>query len=251
MNKRESNLVLRGKIIGLYESNIAKLQIARQLGTSVQTVRKWVKRHEEDGNLCDRPSPAKPRKTTQQQDREIVTCVQTNPFTNAKQIKRELQLEVTTTTIRRRLREAGYHHRKPALKEKLREQHRTARLSFANEHIEKDITYWSNVIFTDEKTFCSTNHGGLHCYRLNNTRYEPSNIFEEARSGHVTCNVWGWINYFTLGELTPITGKFNSDAYLEILEEVFLPSVRSYLFPDQTKILYVQDNSPVHTAKRV
>ncbi|KAL7634884.1 UNVERIFIED_CONTAM: hypothetical protein RMT77_015261 [Armadillidium vulgare] len=116
MNRKESNLVFRRKIVKLFEANIPKLQIARQLGTSVQTVRKWIKRHKEDGNLRDRPSPAvKPRKTTRQQDLEIVNSVQTNPFTNAKQIKRELQLEVTTTTIRRRLREAGY---KTGLKEK-------------------------------------------------------------------------------------------------------------------------------------
>ena len=103
-----------------------------------------------------------------------------------------------------------------------------------------------------KKTFCSTNHGRLHCWRRNNTRYERQNIFEEARSGHVTCNVWGWISVHGMGDITNIDGRFTAEKYVEILEEVFLPSLRerNYPFPDG-RIILVQDRCPVHMARIV
>ena len=47
------------------------------------------------------------------------------------------------------------------------------------------------IIFSDEKSFSSTDHGKLHCWRPYNTRYNQSNIHKEARSGQVTANMWG------------------------------------------------------------
>lgn len=82
-------------------------------------------------------------------------------------------------------------------------------------------------------------------------RYDRLNIFEEARSGHVTCNVWGWIGLYGVGEVTETEGRFNMDQYLEILEEVMLPSVRAYALPFPERILFMQDNCPVHTGRAV
>ncbi|KAL7646945.1 UNVERIFIED_CONTAM: hypothetical protein RMT77_002202 [Armadillidium vulgare] len=250
MDNHAEKLVLRGKIIAMFESGQNKTQIARNLGIHVSTVRRWIVRHEEEGNLCDRPKPGGPRKTTLNEDQQIIQETIRNPFTNSRAIKRALELEACDRTIRRRLHENGIHHRTPAVKQKLTEAHKTERLRFAREYINNDMNFWSKVIFTDEKTFSSTDHGPLHCWRVNNTRYEQQHIYEEARSGHVTANVWGWINFNILGELTLIDGRFTSDKYLEILE-VFLPTVRVYLDPDPDRIPYVHDNSPVHTARRV
>ncbi|KAK3880983.1 hypothetical protein Pcinc_014532 [Petrolisthes cinctipes] len=35
--------------------------------------------------------------------------------------------------------------------------------------------------------------------RMNNTRYVQEHVYAEARSGHVTCNVWGWIGLHGVG----------------------------------------------------
>ncbi|KAK3896200.1 hypothetical protein Pcinc_000122 [Petrolisthes cinctipes] len=82
-------------------------------------------------------------------------------------------------------------------------------------------------------------------------RYAEQNIYQEPGSGHVTCNVWGWIGLNGVGEVTQIQGKFNADQYLEILEEVVLPSVRCYAIPYPENIVFMQDNCPVHTARVV
>lgn len=83
------------------------------------------------------------------------------------------------------------------------------------------------------------------------SRYDRQNIYETARSGHVTCNMWGWIFLHGVGELAEIDGRFNSEKYIELLEEVFLPSVRSYALPFPETIIVMQDNCPIHTSRVV
>ena len=72
-----------------------------------------------------------------------------------------------------------------------------------------------------------------------------------ARSGHVTANFWGWIHLHGVGELADIEGTFTADKYIEILEEVMLPSVRAYAFPYPERVILMHDRCPIHTARAV
>lgn len=54
------------------------------------------------------------------------------------------------------------------------------------------------------------------------------------------CNVWGWIHLYGVGELTDIKGRLTLDQYLEILEEVMLPTVRAMALPFPEQIVFVQ-----------
>lgn len=59
------------------------------------------------GSLADRERSGRPRATDTQTNSLIVACVVVDPFIDGKEIRRELQLDVSLSTIRRRLREAG------------------------------------------------------------------------------------------------------------------------------------------------
>lgn len=54
-----------------------------------------------------------------------------------------------------------------------------------------------------------------------------------------------------VGELANIEGRLTADKYIEILEEVMLPSVRAYALPYPERIIFMQDNAPIHTARTV
>ncbi|KAG7165288.1 putative Transposable element Tc1 transposase-like 35 [Homarus americanus] len=58
----------------------------------------------------------------------------------------------------------------PDRKERLTEQHLAVRLQFAQQYVGEDPEFWSRVVFTNEKTFASTNHGKIHFWRINRTR---------------------------------------------------------------------------------
>ncbi|KAL7636960.1 UNVERIFIED_CONTAM: hypothetical protein RMT77_012718 [Armadillidium vulgare] len=147
MDNHSEKLVLRGKIIALFESGQTKTEIARNLGIQVSTVGQWIVRHEEEGNLCDRPKPGAPRKATLNEDQQIIQETIRNPFTNSRAIKRALHLDASDRTIRWRLHANGIHHRKPAVKQKLTEAHKTERLSFAREYVNSNMNFWSKNIY--------------------------------------------------------------------------------------------------------
>lgn len=240
MNSSQEKLAQRARITALRDVGFSVSDIATQLGISKPTVRRWVQRWDESGNLLDRPRSGAPRKTSHDDRRRIIQEVENDPFTNTVAVRETLHLDVSADTIRRRLHEAGFHHRSPAKKGRLEQRHREARLQFARQHINDDLPYWARVIFSDEKTFSSTTHGRLHCWRQDNTRYDDNNIYEVARSGHITSNVWGWMHLHGIGEIAEIHGRFTADQYLQILEEVMLPTVRTLALPYPEQIIFMQ-----------
>lgn len=119
----------------------------------------------------------------------------------------------------------GVYHQIAAKKPFLTQAHREERLGYALENINRD---WSNVIFSDEKTFQTDRHQRTHLYRPTNTRFEERYIQPNRRSGRISCGVWGWIGRGGPGEMTMISGRLNSVGYVEILEEVLVPSLEAH-----------------------
>ena len=78
----------KGKIIALLESGQSIAQVAHETGRCRQTIAKWRKRHEEEGEpgMAKRHSTGRPRKTTAEQDaamvevssRNVIVAKQTN-----------------------------------------------------------------------------------------------------------------------------------------------------------------------------
>ncbi|KAK3885555.1 hypothetical protein Pcinc_008351 [Petrolisthes cinctipes] len=247
----KNRIALRGRIIGLHDAGKTPSEIPHELGLKKDTVYLWLRRWNEEGKLEDHKRTGRRRVTDANQDRMLRNAAEASPFSTSVALTQESGLPISARTVRRRLHEQGIHHRTPAVKEKLTERHRKIRLQFASDHVAYDMDILGRVVFSDEKTFSSTTHGLMHCWRENNTRYDRRHIYENAKSGHVTCNVWGWISLHGVGELTEINERFTADQYIEILEEVMLPSVRSYLLPYPERIVFVQDRCPVHTARVV
>ncbi|XP_068200628.1 uncharacterized protein [Palaemon carinicauda] len=185
---RIQKATLRGIVIGMLMCGRTPSNIGYNLGISRGSVYHWQYRWEEEGFLVDSHRPGGPKSTTPEQDRAIIQEVESNHFTNAEIIRETVrnqhQLNAsTTTTVRRRLHAEGIHHRTPAKNDKLTAEHKRRRLEFAQEFVNEDLDLWSRVIFSDEKTFSSSNHGKIHCWR-NDTRFDEENIYTEARSGH-------------------------------------------------------------------
>lgn len=128
------------------------------------------------------------------------------------------------------------------------------RMGYALENLGRD---WSNVIFSDEKTYQTDRHQKLHVYRPKNTRYDPRYIKDCQRSGRISAGYWGWISREGPGELVAIGGRLNSAGYVEILN-VLKPTVDLAL-GDMDKRVFMQvsknrlftTNLLNNTAKRI
>jgi len=89
-----------------------------------------------------------------------------------------------------------------------------------------------------------------HCWRETGTRFQPENVAERFHSGRKSVSVWGWMARGGVGHIQKIEGHLTAVQYVEILEEMMLPSVWER-FPHQEEIVFVQDNCSIHTARVV
>src|SRR5258705_13711667 len=142
----------RHKILQLRDEGFSISGISRETGFTRKTVRLWLTRYDAEGHLDVRHGPDRPRATTEAEDASIVARAKETPLTTATSIKHSLELNVSSVTVRKRLKEAGLKHHIPAVKEILTETHRRRRVQFARDHLNLD---WENVVFSDEKMFSS------------------------------------------------------------------------------------------------
>lgn len=72
-------------------------------------------------------------------------------------------------------------------------------------------------------------------YRPRNSRFNQRYIQANQRSGRLTAGIWGWISADGPGEMCFINRRLNSHGYIEILDEVLLPSMEAY-YPDEQRV---------------
>lgn len=154
---------------------------------------------------------------------DVAERILENPFTNAAIVGREFN--VHRDTVRKVWNDVGLHHHIAAKKPFLTQAHREERMGYALENINRD---WSNVIFSDEKTFQTDRHQRTNLYRPRNTRYDEQYIQPTRRSGRISCGLWGWISRGGPAEMTMISGRLDCAGYVDILEEVLVPSLKAH-----------------------
>ncbi|KAF9412565.1 hypothetical protein HW555_008655 [Spodoptera exigua] len=217
---RNLSVVERSSIINLRDSGLNISEISRELNMSRNTVKLWLRRFDSEGSLERMPRMPQPSILTQERVQRMVSVYEQHPFTPTRLFAEEF--DCTAQTIRNGLRRAGIRNRKPAKKILLTEAHKTARVRFARDYRDFDF---SRVIFTDEKSFKSSQIGRRHLWRVNNTRYEPRNVLPNNESGRVVVNMWAWMSAAGPGELVYIPGRATGATYLELLQDTMLPTV--------------------------
>lgn len=207
----------------------------------------WVRRYADEGTVRDhRHNNSGRRSCLSNEQRALLRNIyEENAFFPTKQIA--ARLGVCPQVIRNNLHSMGLHYRRHAKKPFLTQNHKTARLNFARRYLEFD---WSKTIFTDEKSFKSSDHGRLSLWRYDLTRYTEDHVVPLRNSGRLTANMWGWMSGDGVGELHFIPTRANANVYVELLDEVMLPTVRNvYPESDFPQIDFIQDNCPIHTAR--
>ncbi|KAM7282618.1 hypothetical protein ISCGN_002763 [Ixodes scapularis] len=124
----------REEIVKLSLEGYSQRNIASLSGRPLKTVNSIVRAYRDEGRIKDAPQDRRPRSTTIDQDLMIVAAVNEDPFQIANSVRTALELDVSDTTVRRRLREAGMQSRVAAQKPLLTPSNKTVRLKFANDY---------------------------------------------------------------------------------------------------------------------
>ncbi|KAH7976059.1 hypothetical protein HPB52_008531 [Rhipicephalus sanguineus] len=78
--------------------------------------------------------------------------------------------------------------------------------------------------------------------------FEPRNVQHVANSGRCSFRVWGAPSKEGLGPLVRLRGKFNAEAYYDLIESVVVPYALHAPFPNGL-YFFQQDRSPIHMEK--
>lgn len=126
---------------------------------------------------------------------------------------------------------------------KLSEEHKINRIAFCQMALEWDDARLNSIIFSDEKVFCSDVKWRKKVFRPYNMRYDPHYVMTENMSGRITAGYWGAIDINgPVTDLVKINGRLNSIQYMRIIRNHIIPLLRN------PRGIFMQDNSPVHTA---
>ncbi|KAG0426086.1 hypothetical protein HPB47_026796, partial [Ixodes persulcatus] len=185
---------------------------------------------------------------TEDEDPYIIAAVVEDPFLSAREIREELELDVSDVTIRRRLASADLHSAMAAQKPLLSPSNKNARLRFAMGHASWTADDWG--VFSDESTFSTRQDERVRVWRPHGAPNDPPYVQRVASSGRTSVNVWGAISKHGLGPLHRVVGRLTSTSYCDVVDTVLIPFVRSGLFPNGN-FLFQQDLAPIHTARTV
>jgi len=238
--------VQRAAIVVLDKQGLPRTDIAQQAGTSLPTVRHWLRHYEEKQDVADSPRSGRPRCTDETTDTNIAVVARVEPHQSTpKQVKRKLDVDASPRTIRRRLDEAGLYGRIEREEHTLDENDLRRRLAFAHGYEHWTAADWERVIISDEKHFTLGRHGQQFVQRPPGEAYNPQ-YTHTANDNPTMVTIWGCFAAHEIGQAEIFEGDLNSRLYCRILEGNLKPTYKKF-FP-KGQWYFLQDNDPSHTS---
>ncbi|MBN3285256.1 TC1A transposase, partial [Polyodon spathula] len=215
-------------------------------------IRKW-KLHHTTQAL---PRKGRPSKLSAQTRRRLVREATERPTITLKELQSSVagsgvmvhqSTDVSTSTVQRRLREAGLTGRIAAKKPLLRVQNKRRRLAWAKKHRNWTFEEWKSILWTEESKFeiSGSNHR-VFVRRREGERMSSACVVPTVKHGGGSVMVWGCFAGDRVGDLYQVHGKLNQHGCHSILQRHAIPSRLRLV--GQFFILQ-QDNDPKHTSK--
>ena len=143
-------------IITLKKEGKSERQIESMTGFPKSTIHSVIQKYRETGSVANKAGRGRKRMTSARQDRSLFVEMK-KPRMDAELVasrsKELIGINVSPSTIRRRMYERGYHGRVARKKPYLNEYHIKRRLQFAKDHIDQPMEFWKKVIWSDESKF--------------------------------------------------------------------------------------------------
>lgn len=151
--KRDLSPCKKSGIKALLQTKIySNREISRRTGVSENSVRRIKKQVDSGQTLSPKRMGHCGRKRlfTPRSERFLKNVCLKDRFATTKQINSKLQesqVNVSESTLRRKLRDLNFKGCRPAKKPKLTEAMKSKRLKWAREHKDKDLSFWKSVLF--------------------------------------------------------------------------------------------------------
>ena len=148
--------VFRGQVQAFRDLGLNNSEIARRLGCSRKKVINAINLFNDTGSLSNKKSKSRERKTTPREDAAIARIAKLNPFVGApktkEQIAQNLKLDLSAL-LKVAYAKISYLEGLPEKNHCSQKRNLVSRLKFVKHHVHKDLSFWQNVLWTDESKF--------------------------------------------------------------------------------------------------
>jgi transposase len=238
-------LIERAAIITLDQLKWKHGDIAQKIHCSENTISIWVNRWKDNHSLEDSDRSGRPRSTDDDTDLSIMLYSNTHHTAVPSNIGRELELDVSTRTIRRRLSEIDLHTYVQHYESEFLLLHRKRRIAFAEGYSRWSDDEWSRVLWSDHSLFTLDYQTREYVIRPPGHAHDPEYIgVKEKHEGAVW--LWGCISAQGLGHAELYVDTLDAAHYQRILKLNLVKSAQT--FWPKGMWYFQQDNASPHTA---
>jgi hypothetical protein len=219
--------------------------IAHKIPCNLNTVGHWIRAWQQRHDLFDSDRSGRPRITSERTDVRIEEYADEKKFTTPREIKNELELDVSARTIRRRLDEVGLYGRVARVERDFTELELKKRIAFAEGFAHWTETDWEKVIFSDETHFDRFGHGRQWVQRPYASAFESPYLNHAPRITE-SIGLWACFCARGIGQAEIYVGEYDSQRYCSMLYANLLATARAF-YPRQAWHL-LHDNAPQHSS---
>lgn len=236
----------------MMEGGLSVNEVSLQLHVPSRTLWRWRARFEAEGEIERTPGSGRPLRTNYRSDRRLVRLSRQNPFASSSQLLFDWEEQVSSRTVRRRLRRAGLFSRRPLTRTLLTPRHRQARLQWAMRRCHFQEAQLRRIVFTDESRFLLRPvDGRIRVWRRRTETLRQDLVAETTAFGGGSVMVWGAICCDGRSSLVVLRGTVTGDAYRQILSDHLLPWAEQLLGSRHTEWLLQDDNATPHRCQAV
>jgi hypothetical protein len=205
----------------------------------------WVQRWRDEHSVCDHERSGRPRCTDDSTDVAIEEYAEQKINVMPRDVVRELELPVSSRTVRRRWDEVGLFGRVQQEEHAYTDVNMRRRIAFAQGYTNWTEDDWSRVMFSDETHFYLGHHGREYVQRPVGAALDPKYTSKtDQLEGKVS--LWGCICAGGLGHAELYVDSLNARKYQSILALNLVSS--AHQFWPRGQWWYQQDNASPHTA---
>ena len=247
---KQLTLELKTAVLELRKAGLKQSQIARQLGFSKNAISNFLRRYDATGDVNRKKGSGKPPKSTKEEDEVLKELSLNDRFHTANELRKDWKdatgVDVSKSTVNRRLISLDLPAMKPQKKPLLNEGQRRRRLEFAMRYRHWTVRDWKRVIFTDEtwmELFC--HQGNQFVRRRKGEEMKPECLVKTVKHpAKIMC--WGGIAPDGTTSLVWIDSSCNAKKYIETIGKAKLASfVQKHPHP---RPLLMEDGAPCHWA---